>query len=231
MNEITFRDAALRGARELLPAVPGVTAWGLVTGVAMVKLGLTVPQAIGLSLLAYAGSAQLAALPLMVGAAPLWLVTLTAIIVNLRFVVYSALTGSHFKDLSAHRRLWLGYVIGDIMFVKFATLVDREPHYPRRVAYYTGGALTNWVVWQVASIAGILAADFIPASWGLELAGTLALIALLVPLAKMRPALGGMLVAAAVAVIAHGLPLRLGLLLGILAGMGLALALERRSTP
>lgn len=231
MNEITFRDAALRGARELLPAAPGVTAWGLVTGVAMVKLGLTVPQAIGLSLLAYAGSAQLAALPLMVGAAPLWLVTLTAIIVNLRFVVYSALTRGHFKDLSAHRRLWLGYIVGDIMFVKFATLLDREPDYPQRVAYYVGGALTNWVVWQVASIAGILAADLIPASWGLELAGTLALIALIVPLARMRPALGGMLVAAALAVIAQGLPMRLGLLLGILGGMGVALALERRSNP
>jgi predicted branched-subunit amino acid permease len=228
LNEITFREAAQRGARELLPAAPGVVAWGIVTGVAMVKLGLTVPQAIGLSLLAYAGSAQLAALPLMISAAPLWLVLLTAVIVNLRFVVYSALTRPHFAHLSAQRRLWLGYIVGDIMFVKFASLLDREPEYPQRVAYYLGGALTNWVFWQVASIAGILAANWIPAQWGLELAGTLALIALIVPLAKMRPAFGGMLVAATIAVLAHALPMRLGLLLGILGGMAVALTLERR---
>ena len=55
------RDAFWRGVRELLPAGPGVFAWGLVTGVAMVKSGLTVTQSVGLTLLAYAGSAQLAA--------------------------------------------------------------------------------------------------------------------------------------------------------------------------
>lgn len=194
----------------------------------MVKLGLSVPQAIGLSLLAYAGSAQLAALPLMLSAAPLWLVMVTAVIVNLRFVVYSALTRPHFAHLSAGRRLWLGYIVGDIMFVKFSMLLDKEPQYPQRVAYYLGGALTNWVFWQLASIGGILAANLIPAEWGLELAGTLALIALIVPLAAMRPALVGMLVAAALATLAHALPMRLGLLLGILGGMSVALALDRR---
>lgn len=211
-----------------MPAAPGVVAWGIVTGVAMVKLGLSVPQAIGLSLLAYAGSAQLAALPLMLSAAPLWLVMVTAVIVNLRFVVYSALTRPHFAHLSAGRRLWLGYIVGDIMFVKFSMLLDKEPQYPQRVAYYLGGALTNWVFWQLASIGGILAANLIPAEWGLELAGTLALIALIVPLAAMRPALVGMLVAAALATLAHALPMRLGLLLGILGGMSVALALDRR---
>lgn len=226
MPEITPRDAFRRGARELLPLSPGVFAWGLVTGVAMVKSGLTVAQAIGLSLAAYAGSAQLAALPLIAAAAPLWLVTATALVVNLRFVVYSAMTRGHFAHLPPARRAALGYLVGDVMLARFMTLVQQEPDYPHRVAYYAGGAIANWIVWQVSSIVGILAAEAIPAAWGLELAGTLALIALVVPLCVRAPALAGVVVAGTVALAAHALPLRLGLALAIVCGMGAALALE-----
>jgi predicted branched-subunit amino acid permease len=218
---VTPRAAFRRGMRELLPFAPGVFAWGLVTGIAMA-------QALGMTLLAYAGSAQLAALPLMAAFAPLWLVTLTAVIVNLRFVVYAMVLRRHLAQLSLNTRLWLGYLTGDVMFVRYSTLLEQEPDYPQRVAYFAGGAIANWLIWQVASIIGILAAGVIPAPWGLGLAGTLALIALVVPLCRERAALAGVLMSGAVAVLAHDLPLRLGLLLGIVAGCALAIALERR---
>lgn len=227
---VTPRDAFLRGARELLPMWPGIFAWGLVTGVAMVKSGLSVTEAIVLSLLAYAGSAQLAALPLIAAFAPIWLITLTAITVNLRFVVYSVLTRRHFEHLSANRRLWLGYLVGDIMFVRFSAMVEREPDYPHRVPYYFGGALSNWAVWQISSIIGIVAATAIPTSWGLELAGTLTLVALLVPLCANRPVLAGATVAALVSVLAHEMPMRLGLLLAIVLGVITAFSVERTTT-
>ena len=227
----TARDAFLRGVRELLPAGPGVFAWGLVTGVAMVKSGLTVAQATGLSLMAYAGSAQLAALPLIASAAPLWVVAFTALIVNLRFVVYSAFTRGSFAHLPAGRRAALGYLVGDVMFVRYVALLTNHPEYPQRVAYYLGGASANWVVWQVASLLGIFGADVIPTDWGLELAGTLALVALVVPLCARVPALAGVAVAALVAVAARDLPLRLGLLLAVFAGMAAALAIESRGRP
>jgi len=228
LPEPTRRDAFVRGARELLPAAPGVFAWGLVTGVAMVKSGLTVTQATGLSLAAYAGSAQLAALPLIAAAAPVWVVAFTALIVNLRFLVYAAYTRGSFAHLPAGRRAFLGYVVGDVMFVRYVALLTLEPNYPQRIAYYLGGALCNWVVWQVSSIIGIFGADVIPTDWGLELAGTLALLALVVPFCAQRPALAGVVVASAVAVAAHGLPLRLGLLLAVIAGIAAAMAVEAR---
>jgi predicted branched-subunit amino acid permease len=226
LPEPTRRDAFRRGVRELLPAAPGVFAWGLVTGVAMVKSGLTIPQATGLSLLAYAGSAQLAALPLIAGAAPVWVVGFTALVVNLRFLVYAAYTRSGFAHLPAGRRALLGYLVGDVMFVRYVALLTLEPKYPHRVAYYLGGGIANWFAWQVASILGIFGADVIPTDWGLELAGTLALVALVVPLCAQRPALAGVVVASVVAVAARGLPLRLGLLLAVITGMAAALAVE-----
>jgi predicted branched-subunit amino acid permease len=206
-----------------------VFAWGLVTGVAMVKSGLTVTQAVGLTLLAYAGSAQLAALPLIASAAPVWVVVFTALIVNLRFLVYSAYVRSSFAHLSTPRRAALGYLVGDVMFVRYVALLTNHPDYPQRIAYYLGGATANWIIWQVASLLGIFGADVIPTDWGLELAGTLALIALVVPLCARRPALTGVVVASTIAVAARDLPLRLGLLLAVFAGMAAALAIESRS--
>jgi len=44
---------------------PGLAAWGLVTGVAMTQSGLGVGLSILMSLTVYAGSAQLASLPLL----------------------------------------------------------------------------------------------------------------------------------------------------------------------
>jgi predicted branched-subunit amino acid permease len=226
---VTPRDAFRRGVRELLPATAGIFAWGLVTGVAMVKSGLGVVEATVLSLLAYAGSAQLAALPLMAAFAPIWLVTLTALVVNLRFVVYSVITRPHFAHLPAGKRTILGFLVGDIMFVRFIALIENEPQYPHRVAYYFGGASANWVIWQISSIIGIFAATAIPTSWGLELAGTLTLVALLVPLCKQRPVLAGALVAGATSVAAHDVPLRLGLLLAIVLGVLTAFMVDRRT--
>jgi predicted branched-subunit amino acid permease len=225
---VTPRAAFRRGIRELLPFGPGVFAWGLVTGVAMVKSGLSVVESLGLSLLAYAGSAQLAALPLIAAFAPLWLVTLAAIIVNLRFVVYAALLRNHLAHLPANTRLWLGYLTGDVMFARYSALLTEEPDYPQRVAYFAGGATANWIIWQLSSIIGIFAASAIPASWGLELAGTFALLGLLVPLCRQAPALVGVMVAVVVAVLTHHLPLRLGLLAATVTGMTAAIVFERR---
>ena len=225
------RDAFWRGVRELLPAGPGVFAWGLVTGVAMVKSGLTVTQSVGLTLLAYAGSAQLAALPLMASAAPVWVVAFTALIVNLRFVVYSAYLRSSFMSLPTSRRTLLGYLVGDVMFVRYVALLTNHPDYPQRIAYYLGAAIANWIIWQAASLLGIFGAEAIPTDWGLELAGTLALIALVVPLCAHFPTLAGVAVAGSLAIIARDLPLRLGLLLAVFVGMAAALLVESRRRP
>jgi predicted branched-subunit amino acid permease len=193
----------------------------------MVKSGLTTAQALGMTFAAYAGSAQLAALPLIVAAAPLWIVTLTALVVNLRFTVYATALREHFCAYSKRRRLGLGYLIGDVTFVRFMEHQARHRDETQALPYYLGLAVCNWLWWQIGSVTGILAAAFIPASWGLELAGVLALIALLVPFARQIPALVGIVAAAALAVWAHEWPLRLGVLLGIIGGIVAAMLVAR----
>src|SRR5689334_15257823 len=109
-QQSAFRAGMKRG----LPPLPGIAAWGMVVGIAMVKTDFTVWQAIGMSLLTFAGSAQLAALPLIAVDAPLWIIFLTGLIVNLRFVIFSVIIAPHFPHLSLRQRAFWGYLIADV---------------------------------------------------------------------------------------------------------------------
>ena len=74
----TDRRAFREGARDYSPTLMAIFSWGLVTGIAMSKSALTLPQALTMSLLCYAGSSQLAVLPLLAAKLPIWTVLLTA---------------------------------------------------------------------------------------------------------------------------------------------------------
>jgi predicted branched-subunit amino acid permease len=215
------RRVAFRlGQRAILPSLPGAFAWGLISGVAMVKGGLTVPWAIAMSLLVYAGSAQLAALPLIVAGAPLWVIVATGLITNLRFVIYSAALRPHFADRSLRVRAALGYFMTDFTFTRFMRSVQ-EGSLPgqNRDAWFAGVCSSNWITWQVSALTGIIGASYVPTEWGLEFTGTLALVALVGPSLNARPAVVGAIIAGLVALIAYPLPFKLGLFCGAIAGI------------
>ncbi len=224
------RDAWLDGLRVVAPALIALFAWGLVTGVAMVKSGLTQWQALGMSLLLFAGSAQLAALPLIAADAPIWVVLLTTAVVNLRFVIFTAGLYPYFRHLPLPRRMLLGYFTGDVSFAlsvsRWATQPLPEHGSRERTWFYLGICSGTWVVWQVSSIAGIFLGGGIPGTWGLDFVAILALVALVLPMIAGAPTVAGALVAGVVAVLAAGAPLKLGLVVAVLAGISVAMAVD-----
>ena len=223
-DEAAWRD----GVRTGLPTLFGIGAWGVVVGVAMIKSGLTLGQALGMTLLVFAGTAQLASLPLIAANAPIWVVFATALVVNLRFVIFSALLAPHFATLPWHKRLGLGFVSGDISVALFLQRYPDPAPAPGKLSYLKGLLYPNWLAWEVGSLIGVFAGSAVPAEWGLGFAGTLAIICVLVPMVATRPALAGVLVAAGVSVLAAGLPYKLGMLAGVLVGMITAMVIEER---
>jgi len=221
-HEPSWREGVKTG----MPALFGIGAWGLVVGIAMVKSGLTIPQALGMTLVVFAGSAQLAALPLIAANAPIWVIFATALVVNLRFVIFSALLAPHFSHLPWRQRLMLGYVAGDMTVALFLQKYPSEAPQVGKLSYLKGLLYPNWASWQIGSIAGIFLGSAVPPEWGLSFAGTLAIICVMIPLMAGRPALCGVLVAGAVSVLAAGLPYKLGLLLAVLVGMLTAMIIE-----
>lgn len=214
------------GVKDGSPTLFGIAAWGVVVGIAMVKTGLSVPQALGMTLLVFAGSAQLASLPLIAAGAPVWVVFATALVVNLRFVIFSVLLAPHFAHLPWRQRFALGYVSGDMTVAMFLQRYPSEARAPGKLSYLKGLMYPNWAAWQVGSIAGIFLGSAVPPEWGLGFAGTLAIICILVPLVANSAALCGVVVAGAVAVLAQALPYKLGLLAAVVLGMASAMVVE-----
>lgn len=221
------RDPAfVAGFRSMLATMLGIGAWGLVTGVAMVKAGMSVPLAIFMSLIVYAGSAQLAVLPLLMVGAPLWVVWFTATCVNLRFVILSSMWRHYFGHLRLLHRLTLGYFSGDVIFVTFTHRYPTPEKKPEQLPFFWGAAVANWVFWQVFSIAGILLANVIPLSWGLGFAGVLALMGVLYSMLKDKAAWLACVVACGAAVATFALPLKLNILVAIAAAVTAGLLME-----
>lgn len=220
----------LSGARAVAPALLATGVWGLVTGVAMVKTGLTEWQALGMTLLVFAGTAQMAALPLIAADAPVWVVLVAATAVNLRFVIFSATLWPYLRRFPLRKRLLLGYVTADIaaaVFVaRYAEAPDDERGSTEQVWFLLGVTSAIWLVWQALSITGIFVAGSIPGAWGLDFAAILALLGLALPMINSRPALAGATVAAVVAVAAADFPLKLGLVAAVIAGTAAAMAAD-----
>jgi len=219
-----------RGAREMTGIAMGIAAWGLITGVAMGKSGLGVPLALMMSFLVFAGSAQLAVLPLMSAGAPIWVVWATALCVNLRFIIFSAGWRPYLGIYPRMVRLRMAYFSADLNYVMFMHRFPEPKPAPEQPPYFWGGAVTNWFAWQVPSIIGILAAEQIPTAWGIGFAGTLALLGLTCSLLEGRATWLAAAVAGCAAVAAYALPLKLNILVAIAAAVAIGLLIDH-STP
>ncbi|MEY2653522.1 MAG: hypothetical protein RLZZ524_549 [Pseudomonadota bacterium] len=216
-----------RGVHDLLPMLPGISAWGLVTGVAMVKSGLDIPLALLMSLVVFAGSSQLASLPLLAVGAPMWVVWLTSFVVNLRFVIYSAQWRWYFGGLSRGQRLSMAYFAADLNYVVFLKAWPEPEPAPGQVPYFLGGVSLMWLAWQIPSIAGIVLADSVPPAWGLGFAGTLALIGLTCTLLVDRATWVAAAVAGLAALAAFALPYKLHIIVAVAAAVAAGLMLDR----
>jgi predicted branched-subunit amino acid permease len=220
-------DDFRRGARDMLAFGPGVGAWGLVTGVAMVKSGLSVPLALFMSFTVYAGSAQLAALPMLAAGAPMWVVWAAAFCVNLRFVIYSAQWRVFFEHLPRGWRIFFGYFAADLNLIVFQRAYPRAQREPGQMPYFIGGTVAVWLTWQLPSVLGIVLADVIPTHWGLGFAGTLAMLGLTYGLLSDRSTWVAALIAGTAAVAAFALPLKLNILVAIAAAVAAGLMIEQ----
>ena len=242
------------GAKDMLGAAPGIAAWGLMTGVAMVKSGLSLTESLAMALLVFAGSSQLAAMPLILAGAPIWVILATGFCVNLRFVVFSLHLRPYMMHLPLWRRLLGGYLTADLTYVLFTKrfskpvevapiliascadsiraeaqndLKNRRNERARQQAYLLGNSLVNWGSWVVPSVLGILLANAIPQQWGLGFAGILALVGIACSLASSQLRVVSALIAGAAGVVAFALPLRLNILVAIAVAVVVCLSLER----
>ena len=219
------------GAKDCIPMLPGMVAWGLTMGVSMVNTGMSVTESVAMTLLVFAGSSQLAAIPLIAVGAPMWVILLTGLCVNLRFIVFSAHLRPYLMHLPRWKRLMSGYLTADLSYVQFVSRFPKPSSDPKQQqvqdAYLAGNDGLTWLGWIGASLIGIALAHQIPVNWGLGFAGILSLLGILCSLvtSKLRVVSAG--VASLVAVAAYALPLKMNIVVAIAAAVAMCLLLEK----
>jgi predicted branched-subunit amino acid permease len=220
------------GIRSSSSVAPGIAAWGLMTGVAMIKSGMSLTESVAMTLWVYAGSSQLAAIPLIVAGAPAWVIWATAFCVNLRFVVFSLHLREYLMHLPRWRRLTNGFLTADMSYALFTSRYP-EPATDAagrqaQEAFLAGNYFLTWCSWVGASLVGIAVGNLVPSHWGLGFAGVLCLVGIVCSLANTKMRLVAALVAGAAAVVTYALPLKLNVVVAIAIAVLACLWLEGR---
>lgn len=228
---LSAHPAFSAGAKAVAPLLPGMIPFGMIAGIAAIDAGLSPGAALAMSVVIFAGSAQLVAAQLMsIGTLPL-VVILTALVINLRFTMYSASIAPHFQGLS-WRWCWpMAYLLTDQAYALSITRYTLDPQGPAKHLYYLGTALPMWLTWVGACAAGIFLGAGVPASWSLDFTIPLSFLVLLIPSIIDRATLAAAMTGGIVAVAAAGLPYNLGLFLAAASGIGAGLLVEALQPP
>jgi predicted branched-subunit amino acid permease len=200
----------------------------VITGVAMVASGIPPLAAMAMSVLVFAGASMVAAAQLLASSAPAAIVVLTVAVINLRLVMYSASLRPHFAHAPLGARLAVAYLTADNVYALALGRFADHPEDPGKLQFFLGAGALVWVVWQAAVLAGVAIGAGVPPAWRLEFAAPLAFIAISVPFLRDRATLAAALTAGMTAVLAHGLPLKLNVLVAAAAGIAAGLAFEKR---
>lgn len=250
------RHQFLAGLRAELPILAGVIPFGMIYGLLALEAGLTPAQAQAMSAIIFAGSSQFITVQLLAAGAPALVIILTGGVVNLRHALYSASVAPYLKPLNRLWKYLLGYLLTDeayaVAITHYARNADETPASPlshkrsgtpvseaappvspspaprHRHWYFLGAGLALWTTWQLSTAVGVFLGAVIPETWPLDFAVPLTFIALLVPALQDRAALLAALVAGVVAVLAIGMPLKLGLVAAALLGIAVGLWVEAR---
>lgn len=226
MNERTPWQHFAAGVYALLPIALGVIPFGLVTGVTAVGLEMAPEMVVGMSLLFYAGAAQMVALQMLHDGALPMVIFATAMIINLRFLMYSASLAPYFHTLPRRWKWPLAYGLSDQAYALGILKIHASGMGRGSLYYFSGVAVSMWLIWQVSVVVGVLLGAQLPHSWSLDFAIPLMFLALLVPAILDRATLAAAIVGGVVAVLSIALPYNLGLMLAACCGIVVGLWVE-----
>jgi 4-azaleucine resistance transporter AzlC len=230
-GEVSPHSEFFAGFRAELPLAIGTIPFGLIYGALALGAGLPASAAQAMSSIVFAGSAQFISAQLLSQSTPGVVVILTAGMVNLRHALYSASLAPYLQHLPSRWKYVLAYLLTDEAYAVTVTHYQKGSHSSRidyKHWYFLSAGLTLWTSWQASTAVGVFLGAAIPPGWSLDFTLALTFIGLLVLNVKDRAGAAAALAAGVCAVLAAGLPLKLGLVLASFVGIAAGLWMEAR---
>jgi 4-azaleucine resistance transporter AzlC len=226
----TRQQAIKAGIQSTVILAPSYLSFGIVTGVSALQAGFSPSLALLSPAWIFGGSAQVVMTQLIIAGAPLWVVCISAILVNARMMVYSAAFNPLLREASQRDRSLAAAFLVDQSFAahtaraaKFEQAKSRDPHW---LAYYLSHSMSLWAVWLATNALGIFVGSTIPAEWELGFTIPLCFVAIMGGLLRQNLAGLGMLLGAGLSVALFTLPLKLGLIASVVLGVSVLMAIE-----
>lgn len=219
-----FRYAMVQSVPMLIVIVP----FALLFGVVAREAGIDIAQVMGFSVLVLAGASQFTAVQLLSDNAPVWIVILSGLAVNLRMAMYSASLVPWFRGTSGAQKAWIAYTLIDQSYALSIQHYERHPKLTlsQRIAYFSGTAVAICVPWMLASWVGAVLGSVIPDDIALDFAMPITFLAMIAPMLRSAAHLAACFVAIVAALAFAGLPSGLGLMLAAPLGMATGAVVE-----
>ena len=152
---------------------------GTTFGVVARQAGLTPPEIAGMSLLVFAGASQFAMVQLFTAGAPAVVVIATVLFLNLRHLLMAASLRRNFARVSMARRLAAAFFLTD---ESFAMATGDFRRGGTGLIYYVTFAITLFVLWNAATLAGVALGNAIgePRRLGVDFAITATFVGIVV---------------------------------------------------
>ncbi len=231
-----IRSTFWRGFWDCAPFIIIVAPYAMLFGVVARDAGLAVYEVMAMSVLVIAGASQFTAVALMLDHAPVVVILLASLAVNMRMAMYSASLAPHL----GHLRFWLrglvAYMMVDQCFALSVRKYELEPDMgPRaKAAYYFGTLLAVAPVWYLCTFAGAVIGKAIPPVFALEFAVPVCFIAMTAPMLRSLPHVVAAFVSVVAAMALNWMPYNLWLVaaagLAMMAGAQTEFYLKRKAT-
>lgn len=212
----------------MLPITTGIIPFGAVMGTVSAEVKLTLFQTVCMNVLVFAGASQMASLDLLVKHTPILVVVFTGIVINLRFLLYSAAIAPNLENASFLKRVVTAYFLTDQNYAVMSANTSKWTQASERIWFYLGASSCMVLAWHGAVISGFIFGNFAPASWSLDFAVPLSFVALIIPTLKSRMHWLVAGVSLSTALLTHELPMRLGLIVSAVIAMSAAIFLIKR---
>ncbi|MFC3034289.1 AzlC family ABC transporter permease [Pseudoalteromonas fenneropenaei] len=222
------RIAFWRGQLDMLPLNLAVIPWGVLCGSLAVQNGFSPLQAQLMSLLVFAGSAQLVAIELISNHTPLLTLLFTVFIISARHLLYGLSVRHKVIHTPLKQRLPISFVLTDELFA--FSHHPKAYQTPARLIYALSAGFSFYVTWNIWTLLGIIAGSLLPdlTSLGLDFAIAATFIALVIPSIKNWPTLATVITAGASATWFKALGFELWLVAAALLAMCVGYLLSRR---
>ena len=186
-----------QGLVEVLPIVVAATPIGLLWGTLAAGKGLSAFETWLMSASVFAGAAQFVAIEVWRDPVPWLLLSVTALIVNVRHVLMGASLSRHIGGIDRRWHPLMMFLMAD---ENWAFSERRALKAPLSLSYYFGLALPMWATWTTSSLIGAIAGRSFgdPAAYGFDFAFSAMFIGILAGFWK-GPRTGAILGASAIA--------------------------------